>query len=182
MRKDTYELLAYAARYWFSILALLVAFRGWRACVQDNRKARLLRSWEGGTGCVGELILLEDGSKRSRKKPLRFQVPAEAVLGSSRSADICIRNRDIRKRHVFMTYRQGELVLHPLHGAKVKAEQLKDGTLVLRDGGTLIMGRVKMSMVFFDTEDAAQSDAPRKKPIQILPEDASDAEFEDVWE
>ena len=185
MRAETYELLAYAARYWFVILALLIAFRGWRACVQDNRKARLLRSWAGGTGCVGELILLEDGSKRRPKKPVRYMVPAEAVLGSGRAADIRIHNRDIRKRHIFMTWRPGEMVLHPAKNAEVSARRLPDGTLVLREGDMLTIGSVKLGMLFFNAEDAARmapDSGQRKKPAQILPEDASKDEFEDVWE
>ena len=185
MRAETYELLAYAARYWFVILALLIAFRGWRACVQDNRKARLLRSWAGGTGCVGELVLISDGSRRRLRKPVRYTVPAEAVLGSGRTADIRIRNRDIRKRHIFMTWRPGEMVLHPAKGTTVGARRLADGTLVLRDGDTLTIGSVKLSLLFFNAEDAARM-APdsghRKKPAQVLPEDASKDEFEDVWE
>ena len=43
MSKETYELLALIARYWFAALALLIVWRGWRAAVQDNRKARTLR-------------------------------------------------------------------------------------------------------------------------------------------
>ena len=184
MSKDTYELLALAARYWFAGLALLIVLRGWRACVQDNRKARILRDWEGGAGCVGELVLTDDGTRRKRKKPVKWQVPAEAVLGSGASADIRLKGRDIKKKHIFMTYRPGEMVLHPVNGAPFEAHKLPDGTQVLRDGDTLRVGPMKLMMVFFDAEDAAREAPvkPRKKPAQVLPEDASDDEFVDVWE
>ena len=184
MNQSTYELLALAARYWFALLAVVIVFRGWRACVQDNRKARTLRDWAGGAGCVGELVLVSDGTRRKRKKPVTFQVPAEAVLGSGRTADIRLRGRDIRKRHIFMTYRPGEMVLHAVKEAPFEARHLADGTQVLRDGDTLRVGQMTLGMVFFDAEDAEREAAakPRRKPAQILPEDVSDDEFEDVWE
>ena len=184
MSRETYELLALAARYWFAALAVLIAFRGWRACVQDNRRARRLRDWQGGAGCVGELVLVDDGTKRRRKKPQTWQVPAEAVLGSGGAADIRLKGRDIQKRHIFMTYRPGEMVLHPVNGAPFTARSLPDGTHVLRDGDALRVGKMKLTMVFFDAEDAARKAPvkPRKKAAQILPEDVSDDEFEDVWE
>ena len=184
MSRNTYELLALVARYWFVALALAIVFRGWRACVQDNRKARLLREWQGGAGCVGELVLTDDGTRRKRKKQQKWQVPAEAVLGSGAAADIRLRGRDIKKRHIFMTYRPGEMVLHAVKAASFEARQLEDGTQVLRDGDTLSLGKRKLMMVFFDAEDAEKEAPakPRKKPAQILPEDVSDDEFEDVWE
>ena len=184
MSQETYELLALAARYWFVILAVIIAFRGWRACVQDNRKSKILRDWAGGSGCVGELVLMEDGSRKKRRKAVRYQVPAEALLGSGAAADIRIRNRDVLKRHIYMTYRPGEMVLSPARGADFEAPVLPDGTHVLRDGDTLLIGQVRLLMVFFDSGDAAPEDGDgvRKKPIQILPEDASQEEFEDVWE
>jgi len=184
MSRETYELLALVARYWFAVLALAVVFRGWLACIQDNRKARLLREWEGGAGCVGELVLTDDGTRRRRKKPVKWQVPAEAVLGSGAAADIRLRGRDIRKRHIFMTYRPGEMVLHSVNGAPFEGRGLPDGTQVLRDGDTLRVGKMKLMMVFFDAEDAEREAAgkPRRKAAQVLPEDASDDEFEDVWE
>ena len=184
MSGNTYELLALIGRYWFAGLAVLIVLRGWRACVQDNRKARTLRDWAGGAGCVGELVLTDDGTRRRRKKPQTWLVPAEAMLGSGRRADIRLRGRDIQKKHIFMTYRPGEMVLHAVNGAPVGARRLADGTWVLRDGDTLRVGRMKLTMVFFDAEDAARKAPvkPRRKAAQVLPEDVSDDEFEDVWE
>ena len=184
MSREVYELLALMGRYWFALLALVVVLRGWQACVQDNRKARLLRDWEGGAGCVGELVLTDDGTRRKRKKQVKWEVPAEALLGSGGAADIRLRGADIKKKHIFMTYRPGEMVLHAINGAPFKARTLKDGTQVLRDGDTLRVGKMKLMMVFFSTADAEREapGRPRRKPAQVLPEDASDDEFEDVWE
>ena len=89
MSTDLYELIAYAARYWFALLAVLVAFYGWRACVTDNRRARILRYQAHGAGCVGELVMLDDGTKKkkNRKKypqpiPQRREYP-EMIIAHS---------------------------------------------------------------------------------------------------
>ncbi len=184
MRGDLYELVAYAARYWFALLAVLVVFYGWRACVKDNRRARILRSQARGTGCVGELVLLEDGTKKKRKRPEHYQFGAEAVIGSGSAADVRIRAHDVRKKHIFMTYRCGEMVLHAIDGAEFDAPMAPTGEMVLRDGDMLIIGRLKLTLVFFNAEDAAPDEAGNApiKAAQVLPEDVSDDEFEDVWE
>ena len=184
MSTDLYDLIAYAARYWFALLAVLVAFYGWRACVTDNRRARILRYQAHGAGCVGELVLLDDGTKKKRRRPECYQFGAEAVIGSGRTADVRIRMHDIKKRHIFMTYRPGEMVLHGIDGASFNSPVNDEGEHVLRDGDTLEIGSLKMTLVFFNAEDAAadESGARQPKVAQVLPEDVSDDEFEDVWE
>ena len=46
------------------------------------------------------------------------------------------------------------------------------------------IGALRMTLVFFNAEDAAadESGARQPKVAQVLPEDVSDDEFEDVWE
>ena len=55
---------------------------------------------------------------------------------------------------------------------------------ILRDGDELQIGALRMTLVFFNAEDAAadESGARQPKVAQVLPEDVSDDEFEDVWE
>ena len=185
MSTDLYELIAYAARYWFAFLAVLVAFYGWRACVTDNRRARILRYQAHGAGCVGELVMLDDGAKKKKnKKPECYQFGAEAVIGSGRTADVRIRARDVKKRHIFMTYRPGVMVLHAVDGAPFTSPVNKEGEHILRDGDELQIGALRMTLVFFNAEDAAvdENGASQPKVAQVLPEDVSDDEFEDVWE
>lgn len=181
MNRDSYELLAYIARYWFAFLGLLVAFRAWKAAIRDNRKEQVLRAWEGGQGCVGELVVVSGGSRR-RGREGRFLVPQEAVLGSGSKADIQLHGRGIRKKHIFMTYRPGEMTLHPIRKATYTSPRDEDGIDVLRDGDKLQVGKYTLMMVFFDVADARPSDRKSVKPKQILPEDYSEDEFEDVWE
>ena len=182
MSGESYELLSYIARYWFSLLAALVVWRAWRAVVRDNRKEKLLRAWEGGAGCVGEMVLVDDGSKRRRAQPPRFLVPQEAVIGSGAKADIRLRGPGIRRRHVYMTYRPGEMALHAARGAEIEARTDENGDTVLRDGDKLKIGRYTLMMVFFDAEDARPARKRAAKPKQPRERTAPEDEFDDVWE
>ena len=182
MNRESYELLAYIARYWFALLAALVVWRAWRATVRDNRKDRTLRDWEGGAGCVGELVLTNGGSSRRRAQMTRFPVPQEGVIGYGARADIRLRGRGIRRKHIYMTYSPGLMTLHPVGKAEFDAPTMDDGTRGLRDGDRLKVGDSTLMMVFFDTADARPSDRKITRPRQVLPEDVSEDEFEDVWE
>ena len=172
MNRETYELIAYAARYWFALLAILIVWRAWRACVRDNRAQKAMRSMQVASGCVGELVLIKDGGRRPKKNPQRFPVPAEAVLGSSRSADIRVRGEGIAKKHLYMAWRPGEMVVHPLNGAVCQAAKDKNGDMVVRDGGKLTVGNMQFTMEFFDVIGSGK---------KMAKTDAED-EFRGVWE
>ena len=181
LNRESYELLAYIARYWFAFLGILVAFRAWKAAIRDNRKEQVLRAWEGGQGCVGELVVVSTGGRR-RARPERYLVPQEAVLGSGSRADIQIHGRGIRRKHIFMTYRPGEMVLHPVGKAAYTARKGDDGEDVLRSGDRLQVGRYTLKMVFFDAADARMARRGGAKPAKAAPRRSAEDEFEGVWD
>lgn len=188
MSAETYEIMALAARYWFITLAALIVLRGWRASVKDNRNAKILRDWAGGSGCVGELVVLEDGVKQKKKslKGARLSVPAEGLLGSGRTADIRIRHSDLKRKHVWLTYQPGMMQLSPVRDAQVECPVLPDGQRVLKDGDQLCVGRLKLMMVFYDVQDAVVGQpmpARRAKPERKAEEEEYDDPFEEnFWE
>jgi len=188
MGSETYEILALAARYWFIALAALFVLRGWRAGAKDNRNSKILRDWAGGSGCVGELVVLEDGVRQKKRsmKGARLPVPSEGLVGSGRTADIRVRHGDLRHRHVWMTYGTGCMWLNPVGRAKVEAPALADGRQILRDGDELCIGKLRMMMVFYDVKDAAlgQGEAQQKvRPTVRKEEDEYDDPFEEkFWE
>lgn len=179
MNSETYEILALAARYWFILLAALIVLRGWRATVKDNRNAKVLRDWAGGAGCVGELVVLEDGKKQKKKSlcGARFPVPLEGLIGSGGTADIRIRHQDVHSKHVWFHYQPGRMVLHRAGRAQISCPMSSDGKLVLRDGDQLEIGRLTLVMVFYDMSDAA-ADRPAVRPGKERKEDAE----ENFWE
>lgn len=180
MNAETYEILALAARYWFIALAALVVIRGWRSAVRDNRKAKLLRDWAGGAGCVGELVVLDDGQK-SKKKTLRgarFAVPEEGLIGSGGMADIRIHHPDVRRRHIRFVYEPGRLVLVNAGRAKAECPVAPDGRQTLRDGDRLTIGRLKLLMVFYDVQDAAAA----QSAAVVSGKKSGKKEFEEAYE
>lgn len=188
MSNETYEILALAARYWFIALAALMVIRGWRSSVRDNRNAKILRDWAGGAGCVGELVVVEDGI-RSKKRSLRgkrFQVPAEGLIGSGGTADIRLKHADVRRKHIWMTYRPGRMMLTLMGKAQAEMPVTPDGKRILREGDQLSIGRLKMVMVFYDVDDAAAAEpvyVKKNRPKKRTPADEVDDQYEErFWE
>lgn len=187
MSTETYEILALAARYWFLLLAALIVLKGIANSRSENKKEKSLREWSGGAGCVGELVVLEDGVKNRKKsvRGARFPVPEEGLIGSGRIADIRVKHGDVNRKHVRFSYRPGELVLQPIGRSEVECPLLPDGTLVLRDGDKLTIGKLELMMVFFGVQDAAAGNpAPRRaKNVKKKEEDEFEDPFEDqFWE
>lgn len=182
MSTETYELLALAARYWFIVLAALIAVRGWRSSVKDNRNAKILRDWAGGAGCIGELVVLEDGQKQKKRtiRGARFPVPEEGLIGSGGLADIRIHHPDLHRKHVWFAYRKGRLMLTPAGKAQISAPVTPDGRHVLRDGDEISIGRLRMMMVFYDVQDAADAQPVYRGGRSA--EASSDRYEENFWE
>ena len=183
MSSETYEILALAARYWFIALAVLFVIKGWRASVKDNRNAKILRDWAGGAGCVGELLVLEDGV-RSKKRSLRgarLPVPMEGLIGSGSTADIRIRHADVRRKHIWFSYQPGKMMLTLVGNAQADTPVTPDGRKILREGDQLTIGRLKMSMVFYSIDDAAAAAPVYVRKARATRRKASD-NFDDHYE
>ena len=187
MSSETYEILALAARYWFLLLAGLIVLRGLANSRNENRRERNLREEIGAAGCIGELVVLEDGVK-NRKKSLRgarFPVPEEGLIGSGRMADIRIRHTDMKRRHVMFSYRPGRLLLRPVGRSEIECPREADGSMVLRDDERLMIGSLEMLMVFYDVKDAAEApkEERRQRPAKKKEEDEYEDPFEEnFWE
>ena len=166
MNGEAYEILAYAARYYFTVLALIIVWRAVMAFFRDRRER------DGSAGCVGELILIGDGSRRRYKKEQRYPLPAEAVLGSGMSADIRVSGEGIAKKHLFLTYSRGEVLVHPLNGAACQAPKNGNGEMALRNGSRMTVGPLQFRAVIY---------RPRASAAAARGKREKDA-FRNVWE
>lgn len=187
MNAETYELLAHGASYWFIILAAILVLRGIGNSREDNRKERNLRAWSVGSGCVGELLVLEDGVKNAKKsiRGARLLIPTEGLIGSGGVADVQIRHADVARKHVWFTYRSGELHIRPAGRAKVQCPTDANGRMVLRDGEHLVIGRVELVLTFYSIQDAAHSGAAparRLRPKKKDEDEYDDPFAESFWE
>ena len=157
MSSETYEILALAARYLFIAAAAVLLVRSWWASIVDNQNAQYRRSWRGGTGYIGELVVTGDGSRKGKRgkglKGARFLVPQAGMLGSGKMADIQIKHSDVRGRHMWIEFDGGKLRITPVgRRAKISAPMLTDGTYVMKQGDRLLIGDLHMTLNVFEQE------------------------------
>jgi hypothetical protein len=149
LSSELYELVALAARYWFALLAVLILYRGWRASVNDNRVAKLLRDRSARSNCIGELVALDAGGEGVIA---RYPVPRECMMGSSGVADIRITAPSMQKRHLWMEQRINCIALQPISGADVYVPNQSNPPYILRDGEEFMAGGMRFMVVFFSVE------------------------------
>ena len=174
MSDELYELLALSARYFFAILMGLIAFRAISITIKDSRRAGKLRRWAPETGLSGELVVLEE-SERVRRG-MRYPVIREGIIGSSRAADIRIRNSSIRRRHAHFELREDGVRIRAYGAAGLFTE---DGdrarSLLAQDGDRFRVGKVHVLLVLFDAAGNLTEVSPRRpvRPARpVVPEDA----------
>lgn len=157
MREELYSILAMGMRYVFSGLALIIVFRAWRITVVDNRRANILRMIMPDVASVGEFIAKGEIKKRRRK---RYLLPREGVLGASGGADVSIKHPDVKRKHAFFELREGGLLIRPLKGARITLENGANAQqLILRDGDSVMLGNLKLTLVLFDTTGKLREEA-----------------------
>ena len=155
MSQSVYELIALAARYGFAALMVLIVLRAWRLTIVDSRRAQTLRRLSPETGLSGELIVME-GDQQARRG-MRYPVIREGMIGSSHRADIRIRHNSVRRRHAWFQLTPEGLSVRAHAGATLKDRRgrpMKE--LLLRDGGVLWIGRVRLMLVLAESTAGAE--------------------------
>ena len=159
MSQNVYELIALAARYFFAALMVLIVLRAWRLTIVDSRRAQTLRRLSPETGLSGELIVME-GDQQARRG-MRYPVIREGMIGSARRADIRIRHSSVRRRHAWFQLTDEGLSIRAHAGAPMRDRRGKPvKEIVLKDGGVISIGRVRLMLVLTDSTAAAE---PRRE-------------------
>ena len=159
MSQNVYELIALAARYCFAALMVLIVLRAWRLTIVDSRRAQTLRRLSPETGLSGELIVME-GDQQARRG-MRYPVIREGMIGSARRADIRIRHSSVRRRHAWFQLTDEGLSIRAHAGAPMRDRRGKPvKEIVLKDGGVISIGRVRLMLVLTDSTAAAE---PRRE-------------------
>ena len=155
MSQSVYELIALAARYGFAALMVLIVLRAWRLTIVDSRRAQTLRRLSPETGLSGELIVME-GDQQARRG-MRYPVIREGMIGSSHRADIRIRHSSVRRRHAWFQLTDAGLNVRAHAGATLKDRRGRPvKELLLRDGGVLWIGRVRLMLVLAESTAGAE--------------------------
>ena len=153
MSESLYELIALAARYFFTLLMLLIVIRAWRITIVDSRRAANLRRWAPETGVIGEMQVLE-GDEKARRGMV-YPVIREGMIGRSRKADIRLRSRSVRLRHAYFEMTQGGLMLRSSGSFRIEGSEGRARHILLSDGGTVRIGKVLLLLVLNDASGAA---------------------------
>ncbi len=186
MSTETYEILSLTARYLFIAAAALILVRSWWATIRDNRNAQYRRSWRGGTGYIGELVVTGDASRKGKRgkglKGARYPVPQAGMLGSGKMADILIKHSDVRGRHVWIEFGGGMLRLTPVGRQKISSPMLPDGTHVLKQGDRLIIGGLQMTLNVFEQEWAQAVYAQKVEAAKRVKGGKKAVRQEETWD
>ena len=174
MRENLYELVALGARYFFVALMLLIVIRAWRIAIIDSRRAAKLRRWAPETGVIGEFQVL-DGDERARKGMV-YPVIREGLIGRSRKADIRLRSHSVHVRHAYFEMAADGLRLRTVGAARMDAGQGRARHIALKDGDTLLVGRVRLMLVLSGTP---AEEPPRERPPRRPARSGED--LDDEW-
>ena len=164
MSQGVYEIIALGARYAFAALMVLIVARAWRNTIIDSRRAETLRRISPETGLSGELVVLE-GSEQARRG-MKYPVIREGLIGSSRKADIRIRHSSVRRRHAYFQLTEEGLNVRAHAHAPLRDRWGRPASnMVLKDGDTLSVGRVRLMLVLSEStksgSDSFETDPDR---------------------
>ena len=159
MSQGIYEIAALGARYLFTALMALIVARAWRNTIIDSRRAQTLRRLSPETGISGELLVM-DGNEQARRG-MKYPLIREGLIGSARRADVRIRHSSVRRRHAWFQLTDEGLSIRAHAGAPMRDRRGKPvKEIVLKDGGVISIGRVRLMLVLTDSTAAAE---PRRE-------------------
>ena len=174
MSVDAFELLALTMRYIFAGLMVLIVLRAARGALVDSRRAARLRRLSPMTGISGELVVLDPLPKLPRGR--RFPVIREGMIGSSRRADVRIREKSVRRRHLLFQLTEAGLHIRTHAGTRLRdalGEPARE--LMLLDGDSFYVGGVHLMLVL------SVPDLPRK-PVRTSYGERMEPEQEDLFD
>ena len=164
MNNDLYELIALAARYFFSGLMVLIALRAAYGALTDSQRASRLRRLSPLTGLSGELIVLRAVDRVHQG--MRYPVIREGMIGASSKADVRIRHRSVRRRHAYFQLSRKGFHIRSHAGARLRdALGRPVRELTLQDGDGVIIGDVPMMLVLNFADNAARLREKRPDPF-----------------
>jgi hypothetical protein len=175
-----YEVLAYIARYWFALLALLVLFGAVRWLQAEQ--SRTARARRGGQALptpkeepIGEWLVLEGGKARLSEGTALI-APREGWLGGARRCAVRLPGRGMPARAARFALQADGLHVVPRRAGMITVDgQSVRREAVLRHGAQLAIGDTVLQLSLFagvvEAPKRAKKPKRRKKtPIEPPPE------------
>ena len=172
MPKEIYELIAQAARYWFLLLMIIIAWRSWRWYRKDRRQSKKRLKLLPDAGFIGEMVVISGAANLQRGDTL--MVPREGTLGQSRTNDLCVQAGGVGKKHLWFRFddKQG-LMVEPFGKNAVKVDGAdfvsRREPLYMGHGSWLYVGECEMRLRLFAGFESV-GHAQRRQGVEAEPE------------
>lgn len=149
MNDSVYAVVAYIARYWFALLAVIIVLRaiGWlrRDAEHDSRVQRNLPD----AGYIGEWAVIASEAP-GMPEGLLLRAPRDGWIGGSRSCDIRLKNAGIPGRAARFFFQEDGLHVQPERSGTMLVDgEAVHREAVLRHGATLTIGGVTLQLRLF---------------------------------
>ena len=160
MSSEVYAVAAYAMRYWFLALAVLLILRSLRYVIRDSRRLRRLRRRLPDAGSIGEWIVISSGET--------LPAPPEGWLGSDAACDVRIAAPDVPPQAARFYLKKDGLHVLPFHSCTLYANGETVGReAVLVHGSTLQSGDTALQLRIFAGVRLAGETVPANAPIPV---------------
>ena len=179
MPEETFETLSLLARYWFTLLGVMIVLRTFRWLLKEHReKQRRLRSLPDA-GMVGEFLVLQGGEHLEVNSVL--PVSWEGTLGSIRSNDIPVPVPGVRRHHLDFHFEEGQgLIAEPrwrrvfgVDGREVSTPA-QGRSLPMKNGSLLQVGEATLQLrIFVGLEVEGEPLPMPEQASEQLPEQTS---------
>ena len=170
MSGNLYELIAIGARYLFALIMIIIVIRAWKITIVDSRRAASLRRLSPETGVCGEFLVLTGSGKV--REGMRYPVIREGLIGSSRKADVRLRDHDVHRSHAFFELTKKGLRLRANGHSKIynaRGESRKE--LMLGDGAKITIGQIELMLIL--TEGTVVHEDTEQDPDMFdIPDDS----------
>ncbi|MDR0928803.1 MAG: hypothetical protein LBM74_03705 [Oscillospiraceae bacterium] len=168
-----YEVLAYIARYWFALLALLVLFGAVRWLRAEQARARRAgKASSAPTDApIGEWLVLEGGRARLSEGAV-LAAPKEGWLGGARGCAVRLPGRGMPGRAARFALQADGLRMLPRRAGVIAVDgQSVRREAVLRHGAMLAIGETVLQLSLFAgvIDPPKKSKRRRKAPKEALP-------------
>ncbi|MDL2318047.1 FHA domain-containing protein [Eubacteriales bacterium OttesenSCG-928-A19] len=173
MNESVYSVVAYIARYWFALLALVIV---WRAIVwlrQDAHRVARAKRKLPDAGFIGEWAVVASGTPEIEVGTL-LRAPRDGWIGSARACDVRLRDERVPARAARFFLREDGLHLQPSRGGGIEVDgEPVQHEAVLRHGAMLAIGGITLQLRLFagillEGESPAAPSVDRKGRLQTM--------------
>lgn len=174
MNQDVYMIIADLMRYVFFLIVAFIllrlfvlSLREWRAGAVTKRRRRSVQ--------VGYITIIKPNSLSGE----RYRLYREATVGKSRSCDIPLPVKSIKRRHAIIFERGGDMYITACYPSRctvsVNGEPIGRGDGKLADGYTVETEGVSFRVHIEEADELTEED-------ENIPEEYTDEYDDDNWE